>query len=617
MCGIFTLISCKNTICQEFISDKFLSGKNRGPEFSKLVKIDDEYDISNELNIYMGFHRLAINGLNEKGNQPIIIDKIALICNGEIYNYDHLFITMKIEQETTSDCEVIIHLYKKYGIKQTLNMLDGVFSFVLYDMNKDEIYVARDPFGVRPLFILIDNNTKKGVNKNIIIGSEMKMITDFFYSMDNYDNNNNLIKQFQPGSYTYIKLKNDDFSIVENSKYFHMSFASYFSDDILESENIYKKISHYLNMAVYKRVITTDRPIACLLSGGLDSSLITSLVANHVYNIYNRQIETYSIGLEGSDDILKARIVAKHLNTKHNEIILTEQEFLDAIPEVIYKIESYDTTTVRASVGNYLVSKYISENSDAKVIFNGDGADEVMGGYLYFHACRDPIEFDKECRRLLENIHYYDVLRSDRTISSCGLEARTPFLDRFFVQYYLSINPLLRCHSKQDMPEKFLVRESFSRFNINVIVNNKKEIKECLPKEILWRTKEAFSDGVSKQTRSWYVIIQEYLEKNNCNVEVNNTTYNIPTTKEQKYYRSLFDKYYNNCYHTIPYFWMPKYVKANDSSARTLNMYKYKIRQNTDLYDKNINNNKEKNIFSDFANSSKWFFEQIGPRVEI
>ena len=493
-----------------------------------------------------------------------------LVCNGEIYNYEHLFITMCIYPKTTSDFEIIIHLYKKYGIEQTLSILDGVFSFVLFDMNKNEMFVARDPYGVRPLFININTNIFNNENY-ILIGSEMKMITDF-----SSISNNKLICQFNPGTYSHIVIDNKDFSIKQNYRYTNNSFSSYFTDEIIKPDNVYNNIVDHLNKAVYKRVVTTDRPVACLLSGGLDSSLITSLVANQVYKLYNKQIETYSIGLEGSEDILNARIVAKHLNTKHNEIILTEQEFLDSIPEVIYNIESYDTTTVRASVGNYLVSKYISENSEAKVIFNGDGADELMGGYLYFHECKDPIEFDKECRRLLKNIHYFDVLRSDRTISSCGLEARTPFLDRYFVQYYLSINMLIRCHTSQKLPEKYLIRKSFENFNVEIIdTTNNRVNKVCLPNEILWRTKEAFSDGVSKQTRSWYFIIQEYLDKINFNTTIPiNVLINTPLTKEQLYYRSIFEKYYKNCDHIIPYFWMPKYVKTNDSSARTLNIYK-------------------------------------------
>ena len=211
-------------------------------------------------------------------------------------------------------------------------------------------------------------------------------------------------------------------------------------------------------------------------------------------------LHTWSIGLEGSEDLRYAQLVADHIGTIHHSIVVSEKEFLDAIPAVVWAIESYDTTTVRASVGNWLISKYIKENSDAKVIFNGDGADELMGGYLYFHMAPDAIDFDKECRRLLSNIHYFDVLRSDRSISSHGLEARTPFLDRSFVQTYLSLDPVVRHHALNNKPEKYLMRQAVELFGDNL-----------LPREVLWRTKEAFSDGVSKQTKSWFEIIQEHV----------------------------------------------------------------------------------------------------------
>ena len=195
----------------------------------------------------------------------------------------------------------------------------------------------------------------------------------------------------------------------------------------------------------------SDRPIGCLLSGGLDSSLVSGLVARH-FKPYT--LNTFSIGMKGSTDLYYAKLAAEHIKTNHHSIELTNQEFLDAIEETICITETYDITTVRASVGNWLISKYIRQNSEAKVIFNGDGADEAMGGYMYFHLAGNCLEFDRECRRLLSNIHYFDVLRSDRSISSHGLEARTPFLDRKFIQYYLSIDPSIRFHTQNKKCEK-------------------------------------------------------------------------------------------------------------------------------------------------------------------
>ena len=319
-------------------------------------------------------------------------------------------------------------------------------------------------------------------------------------------------------------------------------------------------IKNSLMAAVKKRFLTTDRPIACLLSGGLDSSLITALV--HKLTIAEdktKRLETYSIGLNGSEDLKYARKVADFLGTNHTEIICTEEEFLEAIPDVIYNIESYDTTTVRASVGNFLVAKYISEHSEAKVIFNGDGSDEVCGGYLYFHLAPDAIAFDQECQRLLKDIHLFDVLRSDRSISSNGLEARTPFLDKSFVHAYLSIPPNLRF--VKGRCEKFLLRKAFESMNM-------------LPTEVLWRTKEAFSDGVSSQKKSWYEIIQSKMNTQpSVYLSGNALIFNPPKTKEQEYYRYLFERHYKTYSNVIPYFWMPKFTNATDSSARTLNIY--------------------------------------------
>jgi len=339
-------------------------------------------------------------------------------------------------------------------------------------------------------------------------------------------------------------------------------------------------IYRLLYCAVKKRVIgTTERPIGCLLSGGLDSSIITALVKQH----YTGTLRTFSIGMAGSEDLKYAKIVADYLKTEHTEIVLTPDEFFDAIPDVIRTIESYDTTTVRASVGNYLIGKYISENTDIKVVFNGDGSDELTGGYLYFKQAPDAIEFDRECRRLMNNIHYFDVLRSDRCISAHGLECRTPFLDRTFVNYYLSIPISLRYPQKltehldiiqykaspDSIIEKMLLRQAILSGNIHL-----------LPNEIVDRQKEAFSDGVSGNAGSWYSIINEKLPPHNNKQlaidtfsEITDIEHNTPTTQEQLYYRKLYDGFYPHTSKVIPYFWMPKYVNATDSSARTLDFY--------------------------------------------
>jgi asparagine synthase (glutamine-hydrolysing) len=246
----------------------------------------------------------------------------------------------------------------------------------------------------------------------------------------------------------------------------------------------------------------------------------------------------------------------------------------DAIPEVIYAIESYDTTTVRASIGNYLLGKYIAKNSEAKVILNGDGSDEVCGGYIYMNKCPDNVEFDKEIRRLLKDIHMYDVLRSDKSISSHGLEPRTPFLDRSFVNYYLSIPIHFRNHNNGKTIEKCILRNSFSKDRFTNV-----EGKQLLPDEILWRKKEAFSDGVSGKGRSLFTILQEHISLH-LNMEFRPDHSFIPSIDTEKYYyKMLFDQFYPDCNHLVPYFWMPKYMNATDPSARTLEIYKTDIEE--------------------------------------
>lgn len=571
MCGIFALLnSRKDTI--EFTKEQFEKGKNRGPEFSIL-------DV-NYYKMILGFHRLAINGLNDYSNQPITIDNISLICNGEIYNYRELYKSMNITPKTDSDCEVIIHLFLKYGIEQTLIMLDGVFSFVLYDNRlmedlNNKLYVARDPYGVRPLYYLKNENDYYNMYPFYGFASELKCLNEY-YNLSNYHYS---IHQFTPGTYSVFNLPSKVNAIwepvLENIPYIIPSFSYSYSYNYSSNDNksgifneIYKNMAYYLNSAINKRCLTTERPIACLLSGGLDSSLITALVNNfYKLNHFDKQLETYSIGLVGSEDLRNAKIVADYLGTKHTEIIVTEEDMFSAINEVIYRIESYDTTTVRASIGNYLLGKYISTNSDAKVIFNGDGSDELLGGYLYMNKCPDDIEFDKETRRLLKDIYLFDVLRSDKSISSHGLEPRTPFLDRSFVNYCLSIPPYFRNHKNHRQCEKFLLRQSFSKEYFQDF-----EGKQILPDEILWRKKEAFSDGVSSNGRSLYTILQERIAKK-INSQQEAITYNANIDTEKYYYKSLFLEYYPNCQEILPYFWMPKYTNATDPSARTLDIY--------------------------------------------
>ena len=557
MCGIFALLNNSGEYTHESIKNEFSKGSSRGPEYSIL---QPEF-----YNYIIGFHRLAINGLNSESHQPIILDdNLILICNGEIYNYKELYQEMGITPTTDSDCEVILHMYKKYGMSQTLRHLDGVFAFMLIDLTleSDEptIYIARDPYGVRPLYTL-HNKEESNTYKNLYgFASEMKCIVRF-------KEEHNTISHFPPGHYeTYTR----DSSLSslwkhnETFKYHDIGFQSIISNyhDSHCMNTIYKNINYYLRQSVFKRCSKTDRPIACLLSGGLNGSIICALVCEYNKTHGLEPPETYSIGLNGSPDLQYASIVANHLHTKHTSIELTEEEFVNEIENVIYAIESYDTTTVRASIGNYLVGKYISEHSNAKVIMNGDGADEVCGGYMYFHCAPDNIEFDRECYRLLYNIHKYDGLRSDKCISSHGLESRTPFLDRSWVNYYMGIPTHIRNHNVTGKIDKYLLRQAFSKEYYG---------SQLLPDDILHQSKEAFNDGVTQQSRSMYDIIQEHVSKQDCIQYVYNSRYYLDaTTAEQKYYASVFYKYYKDCGNIIDYYWMPSYVNTD---AQTLNVY--------------------------------------------
>ena len=651
MCGIFTLLNNISTYREDKIKEAFEKGVGRGPEYSELMNVNN-----NDEKLMFGFHRLAINGLNEISNQPLKIGNIVLICNGEIYNYKELYQMLEIEPTTSSDCEVIIHLYKRYGIEYTLQVLDGVFSFALYEKvsiagatsvagttsiagatsvagttsariagtgagTESVLHIARDPYGVRPLYMLscepFENNISSSNTSNnntiepiIAFASEIKVLNSLF-NAPNYEEGTNerlqfsdlhnsyhavkkcegekvltgsqmsfpyKITHFEPGTYRSFTLNKKFWKPMalggggESHKYHTFNFNPALLDkkyDLMDY-NMTEEICYFLNKAVEKRVVgTTDRPIACLLSGGLDSSLIAALV-NKYYTENGKNgkvLETYSIGMEGSEDLKYAQIVANHIGSKHTSVIVTEDDFFNAIPEVIKAIESYDTTTVRASVGNYLLGKYIKANSEAKVIFNGDGSDELTGGYLYFQEAPNDMEFDRECKRLLKDIHAFDVLRSDKCISSHGLEPRTPFLDRAWVDYYLSIPISYRNHAyKKDrkLIEKYLLRYAFDINEPNL-----------LPSIVLWRKKEAFSDGVSGVNKSWFEIIKERL----AGYKDDETKYkhNIPKTNEQWYYRNIYDNAYPNTANVVPYFWMPRFIEnVTDASARTLSIYQQK-----------------------------------------
>jgi asparagine synthase (glutamine-hydrolysing) len=491
----------------------------------------------------MDFHRLKINDVSDSGNQPMKLGNYYLICNGEIFNHKDIETMLNVKTTSESDCEIILHLYsrlkhvtkKKYveTISQICDMLDGEFAFCLYDADDQMVFVARDPFGVRPLFYS---------SKTMSVASELKAFKKEAHPF---------VSQFPPGHYSVARLgTNDKHAPV---------MIPYFTSLSVNPNSVWLKyVKYHFENAVKKRVMS-DRGVCALLSGGLDSSLVAALVSKYL----PYQLETYSIGFEGSPDLKYAEMVANHIGSKHTSIVVDKSEFLNAIETVIKAIESYDTTTVRASVGNYLVSKYIKEHSKCVVVFNGDYADEVCGGYKYLQNAPDGESFHQECTRLVRDICFFDSLRSDRCISAHGLEARVPFADKYFVNYYLNIAPHLR--ESKDNIEKNILRKAFAEDNLFPNENL------LLPNEILWRKKEAFSDGVSQASDSWGDIVRKYVDEQVSDEEFNTYNYMKFKLKETYYYHKLFSKYYKND-NIIPYLWMPKFCDGSiiDPSARKL-----------------------------------------------
>ena len=521
MCGLFGYIGEAD---KSFLAPYFQRIRHRGPDYSELLAITP--------GVTFGFHRLAINGLNTHSNQPMERNGIFLVANAEVYNYKELAATYDCLLETDSDCEIILHLYEKLGIESTVAILDAEYAFLLYDSHKDVIYASRDHLGVRGLYIGRSSTGEIG------FASEAKALV----FMDHLD-------QFPPGHY-WSSDEPDHFDQWYSHDYpLHTDQSeAYLLDGIRQ----------YLTSAVKKRLMS-ERKVGCLLSGGLDSSLIAALVAKH----YDGELETFSIGLKGSPDLIAAQKVADHIGSTHHSVQLTEHEFLAAIKETIYQLGSFDVTTVRASVGHLLISQYVRDHSDVKVLFTGETADE-MGSYLYFQNAPDASAFQDEAVRLLEDIHFFDMLRGDRSISAAGLEGRVPFSDRAFVKFYMGIEPSLRMFSDHRI-EKYMIRKAFADMDL-------------LPEEILWRRKNGFSDSVSSKTRSWSTIIQEYVNlivsDEEFESEAGRFDHDTPQLKEGYFYRKEFTRHYGHHQHLTPYQWLPRWCgDVTDPSARVLKIY--------------------------------------------
>ena len=528
MCGIWAVIGRRATKSEAEHACHALH--SRGPEGSACLDVGYAT---------LGFTRLAINGLTPEGMQPMTHQKVSWITNGEIYNWRELEHRLQLEHTSDSDCSVLGALWTLFRSDPTtfFRALDGVFALILVDEETGITTVGRDPYGIRPLFYV-------QVDEVFWFSSEMKGLKEVCGT--------NMIHHVKPGTYMQINTQEGGEPLVTQYHTVPWLKNPTFQDPDIAAEIV----KDGLIKAVKKRMLT-ERPIAALLSGGLDSSLIAAIVQRELKDAGKPPLETYTIGFEGSTDLKYARLVADHIGSKHTEIVMTPQEFFDAIPSVIRDIESYDITTVRASVGNWLVSREIRQQSQAKVLFNGDGSDEVFGSYLYFFKAPDDEQFEAETTRLLEDIHKYDVLRSDRSISSHGLEPRTPFLDKQFVAMVKSIPTQLIRPLEGRQPEKWLLRKAFDY--------------GLLPSAVRLRQKEAFSDGVSG-AKPWYQEIQERVK--HLHRPIRPYTHLPPLTLEAQYYRDIFDEFYGNEGATIiTYFWMPKWTNAKDPSATTLSFY--------------------------------------------
>ncbi|MAP99252.1 MAG: asparagine synthase B [Flavobacteriaceae bacterium] len=504
MCGIVCAFNTKNNDSLRLkVLEMAKTIRHRGPDWSGIY--------SNE-NAIVAHERLAIVDPSS-GQQPLFSNnkRFVLAANGEIYNH------MELRKEfpeydflTKSDCEVILALYEKYGY-DFLDKLNGIYAFSIYDSLKDEYFIARDHMGIIPLYIGWDDQDV------FYVSSELKAL----------EGQCNKIKLFPPGNYFYSSDK---------------KFVSWYNRDWRDFENVKElesdisKLRESLESAVHRQLMS-DVPYGVLLSGGLDSS-ITSAIAkkysqkriesNDKQPAWWPQLHSFSVGLEGSPDLTAAKKVADYIGTIHHEIVFTIQEGLDAIKDVIYNLETYDITTIRASTPMYLMARVI-KSMGIKMVLSGEGADELFGGYLYFHKAPNAREFHEETVRKLDKLHMYDCLRANKSLAAWGVEGRVPFLDKEFIDVAMTLNPKDKMING-DRIEKWILRKAF---------------EDYLPKEIVWRQKEQFSDGVGY---SWIDTLKTVVEKLISDDQLTNAAQKFPIqppgTKEEYYYRSLFSEHF-------------------------------------------------------------------------
>ena len=506
MCGIVCAFDLKqkSEILRPQVLEMSKKIRHRGPDWSGIYS--DEKTV-------MAHERLAIVD-PASGQQPLFSEdkKLVLAANGEIYNHRELRKQFNgtYNFQTASDCEIILALYKEKGV-DFIDELNGIFGFALYDVEKDEYFIARDHMGIIPLYNGWDQNG------TFYVASELKALEGVCSK----------IELFPPGHY----MSSRDGEFV---KWYNREWTEY--DAVKENETSIAEVKQALEDAVHRQLMS-DVPYGVLLSGGLDSSVTSAIAKKYAQKrvesddtseAWYPQLHSFSVGLEGSPDLAAAQKVADYIETIHHEIKFTIQEGLDAIKDVIYNIETYDITTIRSSTPMYLMARVI-KSMGIKMVLSGEGADEIFGGYLYFHKAPNAKEFHEETVRKLDKLHMYDCLRANKSLMAWGIEGRVPFLDKEFIDVAMRLNPQDKMINGERM-EKWIIRKAF---------------EDMLPESVAWRQKEQFSDGVGY---SWIDTLKEVVDKEVSDEQLANAKFRFPIqtpqNKEEFYYRSIFEDHF-------------------------------------------------------------------------
>jgi asparagine synthase (glutamine-hydrolysing) len=545
MCGIVCAFDIKQKIddLRPQVLEMAKTIRHRGPDWSGIYS-DDK--------VIMAHERLAIVD-PASGKQPLFSPdkKLILAANGEIYNHRELRKQFPdYNFQTESDCEVILALYQEKG-HDFLDDMNGIFGFAIYDTEKDEYFIARDHMGIIPLYIGWDKNG------TFFVASELKALEGVCTK----------IELFPPGH--YMSSKDGEFV-----KWYKRDWTDY--DAVKDNETSISDVKEALEAAVHRQLMS-DVPYGVLLSGGLDSSVVSAIAKKYAQkriesgdekDAWYPQLHSFAVGLEGSPDLAAAQKVADYIKTIHHEIKFTIQEGLDAIKDVIYNIETYDITTIRSSTPMYLMARVI-KSMGIKMVLSGEGADELFGGYLYFHKAPNAREFHEETVRKLDKLHMYDCLRANKSLAAWGLEGRVPFLDKEFMDVAMRINPQDKMINGERM-EKWVVRKAF---------------EDMIPESVAWRQKEQFSDGVGY---SWIDTLKELVEKEVTDAQMANAKFRYPIqtpiNKEEYYYRSIFEGHFPSdaaafsvpqepsvaCSTKIALEWDEAFKNMNDPSGRAI-----------------------------------------------